>query len=346
MKSKLIFISVFLFFTTYLVENAFSQESFKIDTESDVRSVSVRSYKITDSCGVEILSDDVWKLYNRSADYFFNENKYLIKEVKYLANKNVKNTYLYSYNEDNNVTKITKLDSSNSLLSIEVFEYNDKKQIISSILYSSEDYNDENIKKKVIYQYNDFGNLLQKTGLNTTFEFNTYDAQNRLICKVTRKEDATLLDSTTYSYDANSNLKVETSYGENLISKVKYRYNSQNQLKLYSYNSKEYKKRLFRRNITYIKFKHKYNSNGDVLETKIKEKRGGARRKNRIRRAINEYKYNEQGKLIETKEFNFYDHYSISYNMFQIKYNSKGDIVERHDIRNNIIHKKEYEYID
>ena len=134
MKSKLIFISVFLFFTTYLVENAFSQESFKIDTESDVRSVSVRSYKITDSCGVEILSDDVWKLYNRSADYFFNENKYLIKEVKYLANKNVKNTYLYSYNEDNNVTKITKLDSSNSLLSIEVFEYNDKKQIISSIL--------------------------------------------------------------------------------------------------------------------------------------------------------------------------------------------------------------------
>ena len=126
-----------------------------------------------------------------------------------------------------------------------------------------------------------------------------------MICKVTRKEDATLLDSTTYSYDANSNLKVETSYGENLISKVKYRYNSQNQLKLYSYNSKEYKKRLFRRNITYIKFKHKYNSNGDVLETKIKEKRGGARRKNRIRRAINEYKYNEQGKLIETKEINF-----------------------------------------
>lgn len=200
MKSKYIFIFVFLFLSSFLIENLFSQESFKIDTESDVRSVSVRSYKIIDSCGVEVLSDDVWELYNRSADYFFNENKYLIKEVKYLPNKNVENTYLYVYNDDNNVTKITKLDSSNSLLNIEVFEYNDKKQIISSILYASEDFTEESIKKKVLYQYDDFGNLTQKTGFNTNFEFNTYDAQNRLICKVVSQGDSTLLDRVLYTF--------------------------------------------------------------------------------------------------------------------------------------------------
>lgn len=250
---------------------------------------------------------------DNAADYTYDENNRLIKEVHYYED-GVSEIIRYNLDENGRRTEVetTYADDSKSVKKI----VRDNNTITVTTFDEDGDTEEEEQIK-----YDEQGRIVEEVktdedGKTVTHSEYTYNNKGKLLYKTEYEGDNGSFIKTTLDYDNRDNLVSETQVTDqgNLVQSVNYQYNDKGERTTWQNN--------------YHVHHVEYDEHGRPVTEETKN------RMNNLIENFTEYKYNQQGLVAEERTFNLGGQYQIEAAVFG---GSSSDFV---------ITKYEYEFYD
>jgi len=147
---------------------------------------------------------------NISSYMIFDKNEKVIESGQYDQDGFLYEKTIYERNEEGEIQKGIKKNSSNEVVSYWTYLYDSKRNIIEVNTYDSKN----QLTDIQTNKYDEFGNniemLLMTPGSQNTWKYiYKYNSENKKIEQLRYKPDGSLKDRRTYSYDEDGNENIE-----------------------------------------------------------------------------------------------------------------------------------------
>lgn len=257
-------------------------------------------------------------------------------------------SYEQEFDEHQNCVKEVEYNTSNEVESASGYKYNGQQKMIEEIHY----FNEEEVGEQIKYKHDEEGktreietvyaddarsvkkikrserlltiNTFDEDGESEGEETVRFDEKDRPLEEIQLDEDGSIVQRSVYTYGDNGQVASRVNYGENneFLVKTQFEYDDQGHLaKLIQLNEKG-------KLISANTYRYDEQGNQVLMQTNRHEQRTAYDDKNRIihqettNRMNNmvenftEYKYNEQGLLVEERTFEIGEAYQLQPNVF------------------------------